>query len=30
LQELWGRVGDSLGMENQQARIVETVESGEY
>lgn len=30
LQQLWGRVGDNLGMENPQARIVETVESGEY
>ena len=26
LQELWGRVGDRLGLEGPQARIVETVE----
>jgi hypothetical protein len=30
LRELWGRVGDELGMEGPQARIVEAVESDEY
>jgi hypothetical protein len=30
LQELWGRVGDSLGMEGPQARIVDTVETKSY
>ena len=29
LRQLWGRVGDSLGLEGPQARIVETVESKE-
>jgi hypothetical protein len=30
LQELWGRVGDRLGLEGPQARIVDTVETIEY
>ena len=29
LRELWGRVGDDLGLEGPQARIVEAVESEE-
>jgi hypothetical protein len=29
LRELWGRVGDDLGLESRQARIVEVVESEE-
>lgn len=30
LQELWGRVGDRLGLERPQARIVDTVETKSY
>jgi hypothetical protein len=30
LQELWGRVGDQLGLEGPHARIVDTVETKEY
>ena len=30
LRDLWGRVGDSLGLEGPQARIVEAVETKEY
>lgn len=30
LQQLWGRVGDNLGLEGPQARIIETVEQKEY
>jgi hypothetical protein len=30
LRELWGRMGDEVGLEGPQARIVETVETGEY
>jgi hypothetical protein len=30
LRELWGRMGDELGLEGPQARIVEAVESKEY
>jgi hypothetical protein len=30
LHDLWGRVGDTLGLESPQARIVEAVESKEY
>jgi hypothetical protein len=30
LQELWGRVGDRLGLEGPQARIVDTVETKSY
>ena len=30
LRELWGRVGDDLGLDGPEARIVEAVESGEY
>lgn len=30
LQELWGRVGDDLGLDGPQARIVEAVETKEY
>lgn len=30
LQQLWGRVGENLGLEGPQARIVETVETGSY
>lgn len=29
LQQLWGRVGDQLGLEGPQARVVETVEAKE-
>ena len=29
LHELWGRVGDNLGLEGPRARIVETVETDE-
>jgi hypothetical protein len=29
LRELWGRMGDNLGLESPQTRIVEAVESGE-
>ena len=29
LQQLWGRVGDQLGLEGPQARILETVEAKE-
>jgi hypothetical protein len=30
LNELWGRVGDRLGLEGPQARIVEAVDSIDY
>jgi hypothetical protein len=30
LEQLWGRVGDELGLEGPRARIVETVETKEY
>jgi hypothetical protein len=30
LHQLWGRVGDQLGLEGPQARILEPVESREY
>ena len=30
LRELWGRVGDELGLEGPQARVLESVETGEY
>jgi hypothetical protein len=30
LQELWGQVGDRLGIEGPQARIVDTVETKSY
>jgi len=30
LRELWSRVGDTLGLEGPQARIVDAVESKEY
>ena len=30
LRGLWGRVGDDLGLEGPQARIVEAVETKEY
>ena len=30
LRELWDRVGDNLGLESPQARILETAEAGEY
>ena len=30
LRDLWGRVGDELGLEGPQARVLETVESEEY
>jgi hypothetical protein len=30
LRGLWNRAGDELGLQNPQARIVETVESKEY
>ena len=30
LRQLWGRVGDELGLEGPQARVLETVESKEY
>jgi hypothetical protein len=30
LHELWGRLGDDLGLESPQAGIVEAVESAEY
>ena len=30
LRDLWGRVGDDLGLDGPRARIVEAVESKEY
>ena len=30
LRELWDRVGDKLGLDGPQARILETAETGEY
>jgi hypothetical protein len=30
LRELWDRVGENLGLEGPQARILETAETGEY
>ena len=30
LRGLWGRVGDELGLEGPQARVLESVETGEY
>jgi hypothetical protein len=30
LRELWGRIGDDLGLEGPRARIVEVVENKEY
>jgi hypothetical protein len=30
LRALWGRMGDELGLEGPRARIMETVETGEY
>ena len=30
LRELWARVGDNLGLEGRQARILDTAETGEY
>jgi hypothetical protein len=30
LQQLWGRVGDDLGLEGPQARILDTVEARSY
>ncbi len=30
LRELWGRVGDDLGLESPHARVLESVEAGEY
>ena len=30
LRELWGRMGDDLGLESPQARIVDVVESERY
>lgn len=30
LQALWGRVGDNLGLDGPEARIVDTVETKEY
>jgi hypothetical protein len=30
LQQLWGRIGDDLGLEGPTARIIETVETKEY
>ena len=29
LRELWGRVGESLGLEGPQAHVLETVEEGD-
>jgi hypothetical protein len=30
LRQLWGRVGDELGLEGPQARVLEPVESAEF
>ena len=30
LRELWGRVGDELGLEGPQARVLDSVETGEH
>jgi hypothetical protein len=30
LRELWDRVGDKLGLDGAQARLLETAETGEY
>jgi hypothetical protein len=30
LRELWGRIGDELGLEGPQARVLETAETGEH
>ena len=30
LRELWGRVGDELGLDGPQARVLDSVESAEY
>jgi hypothetical protein len=30
LRDLWGRVGDELGLEGPQARVLELAETGDY